>query len=812
MSAMYQKEIRLLPLRPGQKQFTKVMRTILLSLLLLSFGSVSGQPMPAIQVSQPACPGASITFSDTGSCPGCEVRIWDFGDGSRDTLRGNPPSAQVSHTFQQAGPYQIILIDSAANQEGRDTLLLSLPELPDFSLTPTEVSSCLSDNGSLRLDSLAPNRAYGLRYRFAGMLNDLPVQTDGQGSILVPNLAAGPYTEISLLDSTSGCRSQADSTFIGDVFRDTLSYGAASGAISCVPPDGFITLLGMQDSAQYSLSYEWESQQVGPLSLTSDSLGRIRLSGLEEGLYQNFVVTRPATGCSSDTLKASIRLTGPNLPSANPDSLSICQNQPGPIVLQGNPAGGSTNFSTHSWVVQDAGNTGLNSGLLLSPASPDLHIQVSGLLPDTALLSYTVTDSRGCTASAVASLIVLPRPAANPVAGSVYLGGDTSLNGLPTGGLPPYTHRWDVWQDGGSFLQKTSELEDTTEQVLRIEATRFALRPDTAELRYLLTDSNGCQDTAFVELELRCPPLTGQLSLIPGSKDTLCAGEEAHLQVDIQRGAGLAYGGSYELFLDTLGTADSSRLLFSNYQSQDSISLSPTDSLTFYLLQLNDAYTCQADTSASGRPSLIVNPRPRLNGLAIVIDDVCLGDSAQVQVLGNLDKGIYEVTFRLGGVNASPGNLTDSLLVTGGGGGMLNKFLSAQLLGQSGTTRFELLSLRNLATDCESYPAIFVDFEVNPLPAFSFSITDNSGLQNDDGIICEDTTVTLSVAPGLGTYAWLPGGQNTNSITDDPDVNTTYALTVTDANNCSALTRYPHRRQSLAGVLHRHHRQLRPAE
>jgi hypothetical protein len=74
---------------------------------------------------------------------------------------------------------------------------------------------------------------------------------------------------------------------------------------------------------------------------------------------------------------------------------------------------------------------------------------------------------------------------------------------------------------------------------------------------------------------------------------------------------------------------------------------------------------------------------------------------------------------------------------------------------------------------------------VNPLPVFSIGITDNSGLQNDDGIICEDTTVTLSVAPGLGTYAWLPGGQNTNSITDDPDVNTTYALTVTDANNCS---------------------------
>jgi hypothetical protein len=75
---------------------------------------------------------------------------------------------------------------------------------------------------------------------------------------------------------------------------------------------------------------------------------------------------------------------------------------------------------------------------------------------------------------------------------------------------------------------------------------------------------------------------------------------------------------------------------------------------------------------------------------------------------------------------------------------------------------------------------------VNPLPVFSIGITDKSGLQNDDGIICEDTTVTLSVAPGLGTYAWLPGGQNTNSITDDPDVNTTYSLTVTDANNCSA--------------------------
>jgi len=53
------------------------------------------------------------------------------------------------------------------------------------------------------------------------------------------------------------------------------------------------------------------------------------------------------------------------------------------------------------------------------------------------------------------------------------------------------------------------------------------------------------------------------------------------------------------------------------------------------------------------------------------------------------------------------------------------------------------------------------------------------------GKICKGNTTTLS-ATGYRSYAWLPGGDTTASITVHPDTTTTYTLSVTDTNRCVA--------------------------
>ena len=65
---------------------------------------------------------------------------------------------------------------------------------------------------------------------------------------------------------------------------------------------------------------------------------------------------------------------------------------------------------------------------------------------------------------------------------------------------------------------------------------------------------------------------------------------------------------------------------------------------------------------------------------------------------------------------------------------------------------------------------------VNPLPIA------NAGL---DDTICYGSTTSLT-ATGGSTYLWSPGGGTTSSILVAPLANTTYTVTVTDINNCSA--------------------------
>src|SRR5262249_24564920 len=74
----------------------------------------------------------------------------------------------------------------------------------------------------------------------------------------------------------------------------------------------------------------------------------------------------------------------------------------------------------------------------------------------------------------------------------------------------------------------------------------------------------------------------------------------------------------------------------------------------------------------------------------------------------------------------------------------------------------------------------------NPTP--SITETDNSGLANDDAIICNLDAVNLSANPASGvTYSWNLGLGTNQAVSDNPSANTTYTVTVMDVNNCTAL-------------------------
>jgi hypothetical protein len=73
---------------------------------------------------------------------------------------------------------------------------------------------------------------------------------------------------------------------------------------------------------------------------------------------------------------------------------------------------------------------------------------------------------------------------------------------------------------------------------------------------------------------------------------------------------------------------------------------------------------------------------------------------------------------------------------------------------------------------------------VNPNPTASISLAETSGPVDNDGMIYEGAVVYLT-ASGGGTYAWSTGATTANIIVT-PMVTTTYTVTVTNANGCTA--------------------------
>jgi gliding motility-associated-like protein len=124
-------------------------------------------------------------------------------------------------------------------------------------------------------------------------------------------------------------------------------------------------------------------------------------------------------------------------------------------------------------------------------------------------------------------------------------------------------------------------------------------------------------------------------------------------------------------------------------------------------------------------------------------------------------------------VNASPATLTG--IPSGGvfsGTGVVGSTFNPATAGVGGP-----YSVRYFYTDTNGCTDDTIkNTIVNPLPIA------NAG---PDDTICFGGS-TMLTASGGNTYAWSPGGGTTSSIFVAPSTNTTYTVTVTDINNCSA--------------------------
>ena len=110
--------------------------------------------------------------------------------------------------------------------------------------------------------------------------------------------------------------------------------------------------------------------------------------------------------------------------------------------MNGNPAGGSGTFSSHLW----SGNTTpLSSVNIENPT-------FSTTTANTYNLTYSVTDSKGCTGSDGIMVTVVPDPTITipPAGATICVGGSHTMSVTATNGTPSLTYQWEESNDNGA--------------------------------------------------------------------------------------------------------------------------------------------------------------------------------------------------------------------------------------------------------------------------------------------------------------------------------------------------------------------------
>src|SRR5690554_2545609 len=322
------------------------------------------------------------------------------------------------------------------------------------------------------------------------------------------------------------------------------------------------------------------------------------------------------------------------------------------------------------------------------------EIIVSPLI--TTTYEVLVTDANGCQNTAEVTVTVHPLPLAD--AGedvAICIGESTTL--LASGGI---SYLWSI--AGGTSNMNTLPTIITTP-----EMTVSPLVTTTYEV--LVTDANGCQNTATVTVTVHPLPLADA-----GEDVAICIGEST-----------------------TLSASGGVEYLWSTGDTTSEITVSPLTTTTYEVL-VTDANGCENTATVT----VTVHPLP----LADAGEDVaiCIGENITLTATGS---GFGDVEYLW-----NTGDITSEIIVS-------------PLV----TTTYEVLVTD--ANGCQNTATVTVT--VHPLPLAD---------AGEDVAICIGESTTLSASGGV-EYLWNTG-DTTSEITVSPLVTTTYEVLVTDANGC----------------------------
>ena len=442
-------------------------------------------------------------------------------------------------------------------------------------------------------------------------------------------------------------------------------------------------------------------------------------------------------------------------------------------VLNGNPIPGSGTIILESWV---------GPGLL--PPSNQSAVTFNVGVPGTlGPIAFTVTDDNGCTATDNISINVLDNPSANIVPTIIeYCEGDIEqLEGNPVAGAGTIiSHNW----TGDTGPLSATNIPDPV---------FVTSAPGTYNLTYTVMDDNGCSGVDNVVVVVNTKPFVN----ITPSPAIVCQSNPLVLNGNLVVGSGS--------IASQIWTGDVGQLSATNIPNPTFDTDIPGNySLTY---TVKDNNFC----SATDNGFVIVVPGP--NVVVTPDTEICKGASVTLSASGGTSY-LWNTGAPTASINVTPDTTTTySVTVTAGNGCTLpgevtvtvnpNPTAEADpdtaicnganvLITAVGGVGYNWSSGQATSTILVS-PASTTVYNVTVTDVNGCTATDNATVTVNsnptatafpDTAVCDGADVTLSSSGG-SNYSWNTGA-GTQSIIVTPSSTTTYSVTATDGNGCSA--------------------------
>lgn len=642
--------------------------------------------------------------------------LWTPGNSTNITLSNVP-----------VGTYTVVVTDKN-NCTAQKTVTLTEPTPLVVASTVTDVTCPSGSNGVLKATPSGGTPPYTYLW--------LPIN---KTTATVSGLTAGSYT-ITVTDA-KGCKNTS-TKIVSQPDPITISFVPTH--VSCFSEsDGSVNTMVSGGTSPYT--YSWN---VGGIK-TAD------ITGLKIGTY--ILTVTDNAGCKSSK---AVTITQPALLTAVATAVDEACNYLDNGSVSVTPYGGTLPYK---YVWQPTGDTAA---------------LVTGLPAGT--YSVTVTDSKGCTATASAT-VNEPQPLNIAFDDqrdvSCFNGIDGAVRAVPSGGTPNYSY---LWSPGNL----------TSDAIFNITAGTYTVT---------ITDKNNCQATNTVTINQPALPVSVNASSTPavcyggntGTATAVAAGGTGPYTYSWMPGnkTGAAItnivAGTYTVVTEDSKGCTSSTTVVVNEPQQIMITMTAIEAACFNANGKAHAtvsggiapYTYQwSPTGGTADSALGLFSGP----YTILVKDAH-GCPATASVNVN-DKGIPKPTiFAVVNVKCY-GDSTGaaSVSVTGGSGTYTYQWSP---FGGTGTTAVHLTAGSYTVTvkdsaGCQSLATTSPDVTQPPQIIPTVTTTAVNCFNGSNGTA---TVTAMGGVPGY-TYTWLPQGSTGNTISNLSAI--TYTVQVKDANNC----------------------------